>query len=312
MLLDLQFDQLGTQLLHTVILVLELGPLLLGGHHNAGGLVDQADGGGGFVDVLAAGTGGAVDLHFDVLRADLHLYVIGKLRHDLHSGKTGLAAGVGVKGRDADQTVDAVFALQQAVGILALDGNNGRFDTGLVTFLVVQRFPSVAVTLRPAGIHPIEHLAPVLGLGAAGTGVELENNVVCVILTGEQRGHTDLFDLGFQRGELCFQFFQDLFILRLLAHLAQGGQILPGAHEFLEAVELVLKLLQAGLHLLRALQIVPEAVLRGLILQTGGLLSHSVDVKGVPQLLQLRFQVPQLLLINVIFDQSHTDSPISI
>ena len=262
--------------------------------------------------MLAAGTGGAVDLHFDVLRADLHLYVIGKLRHDLHSGKTGLAAGVGVKGRDADQTVDAVFALQQAVGILALDGNNGRFDTGLVTFLVVQRFPSVAVTLRPAGIHPIEHLAPVLGLGAAGTGVELENNVVCVILTGEQRGHTDLFDLGFQRGELCFQFFQDLFVLRLLAHLAQGGQILPGAHEFLEAVELVLKLLQAGLHLLRALQIVPEAVLSGLILQTGGLLSHSVDVKGVPQLLQLRFQVPQLLLINVIFDQSHTDSPISI
>ena len=242
--------------------------------------------------MLTAGTGGAVDLHFDVLRADLHLYVIGKLRHDLHSGKTGLAAGVGVKGRDADQTVDAVFALQQAVGILALDGNNGRFDTGLVTFLVVQRFPSVAVTLRPAGIHPIEHLAPVLGLGAAGTGVELENNVVCVILTGEQRGHTDLFDLGFQRGELCFQFFQDLFILRLLAHLAQGGQILPGAHEFLEAVELVLKLLQAGLHLLRALQIVPEAVLSGLILQTGGLLSHSVDVKGVPQLLQLRFQVP--------------------
>ena len=45
MLLDLQFDQLGTQLLHTVILVLELGALLLGGHHNAGGLVDQADGG---------------------------------------------------------------------------------------------------------------------------------------------------------------------------------------------------------------------------------------------------------------------------
>ena len=57
-------------------------------------------------------------------------------------------------------------------------------------------------------------------------------------------------------------------------------------------MELVLKLLQAGLHLLRALQIVPEAVLSGLILQTGSLLSHSVDVKGVPQLLQLRFQVP--------------------
>ncbi len=305
MLLNLQLDQLGTQLLHTVVLVLELGTLLLRGYHDAGGLVDQADGGGGLVDVLAACAGGAVDLHLNVLRPDLHFFVVRQLRHDLHSGKAGLAAGVGIKGGDADQPVDAVLAFQQAVGVFALDGNNGGFDARLVAFFIVQGLPGKAVALRPAGVHTVEHLAPVLGLGAAGAGMKLKNDVVGVVLPGEEGGHPDLFDAGFQDVELGFQFLQNFGVLRLLAHFAQGGQVLPGAHELLEAVELVLQLLETGLHLLRALQVVPEAVLGGLILQPGSLLGNGVDVQGVSQLLQFRFQIPQLLLISVIFDQSH-------
>ena len=311
MLLDLQLDQLGAQLLHTVILVLELGTLLLGGHHNAGGPVDQADGGGGLVDVLAAGAGGAVDLHFDILRPDLHLFIVRQLRHDFHSGKAGLTAGVGVKGRDADQTVNAVFAFQQAVGIFAFNGDDGRLDARLVALFVVQRFPRKAVALRPAGIHPIEHLAPVLRFGAACAGMKLENDVVGIVLSGEKGGHPNLLNAGFQRGIFRFQFFQNLRVLRFLPHFAQGGQILPGTHELMIAVQLVLQLLEAGLHLLGALQIVPEAILRRFVLQAGRLLSHGVDVQSVAQLFQLRLQIPQLLLISVIFDQSHSFSPFS-
>ena len=140
------------------------------------------------------------------------------------------------------------------------------------------------MALRPAGVHTVEHLAPVLGLGAAGAGMKLKNDVVGVVLPGEEGGHPDLLNAGFQGVELGFQLLQNFGVLRLLAHFAQGGQVLPGAHELLEAVELVLQLLEAGLHLLRALQVVPEAV---------------------SQLLQFRFQIPQLLLISVIFDQSH-------
>ena len=305
MLLDFQFDQLGPQLLHTVVLVLELGTLLLGGHHNAGRLVDQADGGGGLVDVLAAGTGGTVDLHLDILGADLHLFVIRQFRHDLHSGEAGLAAGVGVKGGHPHQTVDTMLTFQQAVGIFTFDGNNGGFDARLVAFLIVQSFPREAVALCPAGIHPVEHLTPVLRLGAAGTGVKLENHVVGVIFPGEEGGHPDLLNGGFQRLKFALQFLKDLGVLRFLSHLAQGGQILPGAHEFPVAVQLVLQLLEAGLHLLGALQIVPEAVLGGFVLQTGGLLRHGVNVQCIPQLFQFRLEITQFLLINVIFDQSH-------
>lgn len=44
-LLLLQLHQLGPQHLHAVVLVLKLAALLLAGHHDARGLVDEAHGG---------------------------------------------------------------------------------------------------------------------------------------------------------------------------------------------------------------------------------------------------------------------------
>lgn len=75
----LDFHELGAQHAHTGLLVLELIALGLAGDHNARGLVDEAHGRGGLVDMLATGTGGAIDLHFNILRADLHFYIIGDL-----------------------------------------------------------------------------------------------------------------------------------------------------------------------------------------------------------------------------------------
>ena len=84
-----------------------------------GGLVDQAHGGGGLVDVLAAGTGGAVDLHLDVLRPDLHLHVILDLRHDLHCGKAEVCRpGVGIERETRTRRWTPFLALQEAVGVL--------------------------------------------------------------------------------------------------------------------------------------------------------------------------------------------------
>ena len=110
-LLQSDLVQLSLHHLHGVLAVLQLAALGLAARHNAGGLVDQADGGGRLVDVLAACTGGAVDLHLDVGGVDFNVDVVVQLGHDLKAGETGLAAGVGVKRADAHQTVDAVLAL---------------------------------------------------------------------------------------------------------------------------------------------------------------------------------------------------------
>ena len=109
----MQLHQLGAEHLHAVVPVLELAALGLAGDDHAGGQVDESHGGGGLVDVLAAGAAGAVDLHLDVLRPDLDVSVLRQVRHDLDRGEGGLPTGVGIEGGDADQTVDAVLALRR-------------------------------------------------------------------------------------------------------------------------------------------------------------------------------------------------------
>ena len=265
----------------------------------------QADSGGSLVDVLAACAGGAVDLHLNVLFPDLNGVVVLQLRHDLDGGEGGLAAGIGVEGGHPDQPVDAVLTLQKAIGVLALDGDGGGLDAGLVAFFIVQDLVDKAVALGPAGVHAVEHLGPVLGLGAAGAGVELQDGIGVVVLAGEQGGHAGLLHLFLQLGELGFQLLQDVGVVLLLAHFTQGGQVLPGGDQLFLTLDLVLQLLQAHLHLLGPLQVVPEAVLGGLVLQAGGLLFCTLNVQGRGQLLQLGAQLPELLLIRIIFDQSH-------
>ena len=260
--------------------------------------------------MLAAGAAGPVDLHLDVLVPDLHLVVILDLGHDLHGGEGGLPPGVGVKGRDPHQPVDAVLALQEAVGVVPLDGNGCGLDARLVSVLIVQDLVGEVVALRPAGVHAVEHLGPVLGLGAAGAGVKGQNGAVAVVLPGEQRGHPGFLHLFLQRLEAGLQLVQQLRVVRLLAHLAQGRQVLPLGHQLVLAGDLVLQLLEALLHLLGPLQIVPEAVLGGLVLQLLGLRPGAVHIQRGGELVQLGTQVPELLLIFVVFDQSHEISPL--
>ena len=238
--LHLQLNQLIAQ--HTVagVLVLELGALLLAGHDDAGGLVDQSDGGRGLVDVLTTGAGGTEHLHFHVLGADLHLHVVGQVGHDLNGGKGGLAAGIGVEGRDAHQAVDTVLPPQVAVGVLAGDHNGGGLDAGLVAVLIVQRLPLEALALRPAGVHAEEHAGPVLRLGTAGTGMDGEHAVQVVVLAGEQGGKAGLLQILYQMLVALFHLGHKGLVLHLLTHLAQGEQILQTGLALFVVVDLIL------------------------------------------------------------------------
>ena len=99
--------------------------------------MDQANSRTGLVDVLTAGTGGTEHLHLVVLRADLYiLAVILNVRDNFNGSKGGLPAGVCIKGRHAHQAVNAILALQKAVGILTLNQNICRFQAGLVAFQI--------------------------------------------------------------------------------------------------------------------------------------------------------------------------------
>ena len=308
MLLQLQLRQLCPQHLHGVVPVLELAALRLAEHHDARGKVGQTHGGGRLVDVLAACAGAAAGLHFDVLRPDLDLAVVVQLRHDLQRSEAGLASGVGIEGRNTHQTVNTVLALQIAVGILPLDEDGGGLDARLIAGLVVHELIGVAVALRPAGIHPVEHLRPVLGLGAACSGVEGEDGVVGIVFTAEQRRQPALADLLLQRLVSADDLLQLAGVILLLGHFAQGQGVLPLTDQLVVLLDLVLQALYLTAHLLAALQIVPEAFLLRLLLQLGQLLTGLGDTQRLLQLAQGGLQRLQFLFILVVLDNGHISS----
>ena len=91
-------------------LVLLLGAFVLDGDDGAGREMGDTDGGVGSVDALTAVAAGVVDVNAEVLVVQLDGVVGGDDGEDFHEGEGSLAEVVGVKGREADQTVDAVLA----------------------------------------------------------------------------------------------------------------------------------------------------------------------------------------------------------
>jgi len=93
----------------------------------------------------------------------------------------------GVEGRDPHQAVDATLGLEIAVGVFAGGGERSALDAGFLARLVVDQLELVAFALHPTGVHAIEHLRPVLGLGPAGAGVDGDDGVLCIVLSVEHQ-----------------------------------------------------------------------------------------------------------------------------
>ena len=164
------------------------------------------------------------------------------------------------------------------------------------------------MALGPAGVHPVQHLRPVLGLGAAGAGVEGQNGVVGVVFAAEQRRQPALADLLFQRLISADDLLQLAGVILLLGHFAQGQGVLPLRNQLVMLFDLVLQALYLTAHLLAALQIVPEALLLRLLLQLGQLLTGLGDTQRLLQLAQGGLQRLQFLFILVVLDNGHISS----
>ena len=155
------------------------------------------------------------------------------------------------------------------------------------------------MALGPAGVHAVEHLGPVLGLGAAGAGVDGQDDVGGVVLPGEQGLEPGLLHLVLQGLEALLQLGQQGLVLKLVAHLAHGHHVVPLALALFLAVHFVLQVLDALLHLLGLGQVIPKAVGGGLGLEHIQLALGALQVQGLAQLLQGGGQVVQLDFILV-------------
>ena len=128
-----------------------------------------------------------------VVVVDLDLDALVDQRADVELGEAGVAARRGVEGRDPHQPVDAALGGEEAVGVLAAGDEGRRLEPRLLPRRGLLHLDLEAAPLGPAQVHPQQHLGPVLGVGAAGAGVDGDDGVAGVVLAAEQ---ARLFELG--------------------------------------------------------------------------------------------------------------------
>ena len=157
------------------------------------------------------------------------------------------------------------------------------------------------MALGPAGVHAVEHLGPVLGLGAASAGVDGEYDVVRVVLAGEQGGEAHGLEVALEPGVVRLQLGEHGVVVLLERHLADDHEVVPGGAELLVLLTLLLELFHALLHLLAPVEVVPEAVLRALGLELGDLALRVLKLERRAQPIQRGADVVQFYLIFLKF-----------
>ncbi len=102
------------------------------------GLWNQPHGGGRLVHMLATRAAGPVDLHFNVLRPNFHVYLF-HLRQHGHGGGGGLDAAIGLRHRHPLDPVDAALEFQPGPGAPAIDEKIRLFDATQLRVVVVEK-----------------------------------------------------------------------------------------------------------------------------------------------------------------------------
>ena len=166
----------------------------------------NAHGGLGAVYVLAARTARAVHVDPKVGRIHLDIDVVVHLGRHEHRRERGVPAITRVEGRLAHQSVHAGLGAQPAIGVLANDVHGRTFYTRDFASGSLDDFSLEFVRLGPAQIHPEEHFRPVLRLGAAGAGLDVEVRVVGIHFAGEHAPEFEALDARLEAPQVALHF----------------------------------------------------------------------------------------------------------
>ena len=166
--------------------------------------------------------------------------------------------GVGVERRDAHQPVYAALSLEVAVGVVAVHLEGDGLDARLVAVEQVDLAHLEAHALGVADVHAVEHLRPVLRLGAARARVQREQGVAAVVFAVEQRGEPQRVEV-FARG---LQFLAYLLgmepVVLLLGQLHHHFDVVGAGDEGFIVLNLHLRLVGVGGDALGALRVVQK------------------------------------------------------
>ena len=157
----------------------------------------------------------------------------------------------------------AALGLQPTIGIGPLDLVGAGLDAGLFTGALFQPTHLEAAALGPARVHARQHLGPVLGLGAAGAGVDLDIGVVGIGLARQQRLETRRPGLPRGLAQRFLALGDGGLVLLGLGHLDQTDIVVDRGAQALDRTDRRFELGALAHHLLGFLRVVPKRRILG-------------------------------------------------
>src|SRR5690554_4083974 len=130
--------------------------------------------------MLPAGPARPEGVRFNFFRPDFHFQFIGYFRNNIHRSEGSMPAPGSVKRRDPNQAMDSLFPAQIPEGVLSFNPKSSAFYPRLVSGKKFHDFCFKTAFFRPPGIHPQQHLSPILRLRPSGAGMNSQVNIAVV------------------------------------------------------------------------------------------------------------------------------------
>ena len=121
--------------------------------------------------------------------------------------------------------MDATLDTEPAVGGPTVDLHGHALEAGLLAFLLVDDLRMEVVALRPAELHPQQHLRPIGGLGSAGPGADRQERAPLVVLAREQERRPLATEVRLERGRLLVQLGGQFWITGLVNELEDREEV---------------------------------------------------------------------------------------
>ncbi len=186
-----------------------------------------------------------------------------------------------IERRDADEPVDAAFALEQPVRVVATDEERDRLEARLLGGRLLGDLCGKSLCVRPAQIHARKHLRPVGGVDAAGAGVVSGDRAVVVVLAVEVGREFERVDGDAGPGD------QAVHLVAGSRFVAEDRQrlvrIREEARDPLELVDLAAHVGQLLHDPLRGFGVVPEIGRARALIELGYLALFANEVKDAPR-----------------------------
>ena len=190
--------------------------------------------------MLSAGAAGTIRIDPQIVWIDFHIHIFLNIRHYIAGYERGLPLSVGIKRRNPYQPVYAMLRFQISVSILPVNLKGHRLNSRFFSVQIVQDGSRKSMALCPAGIHPVQHAAPVTGLSSAGSGIQPENGIVSVIFSCQQRPKPQRIQLRRKLSQHLLDFREHRGIILLTGNLDQQANFLILVLEPFELIDRIL------------------------------------------------------------------------